>query len=89
MWDLLFKNTKTGTTYKFENLSVKQFQGITHLGTTPTTPFKEAHKQLKTINGPALLENPDKEAKVERFKMINKLHIFITSRAYKCKIDEV
>lgn len=81
IWDLLFKNIKTGTTYEFENLTVKHFQGITHLGTTPTTTFKEANQQLKPINGPALLANPEKEAKVESFKMINKLSIFINCQA--------
>ena len=89
IWDPLFKNIKTGTTYEFENLSVKHFQGITHLGTTPSTTFKEAHQQMKTVNGPALLENPEKEAKVVRFKMINKLSIFITCQACKRKINEI
>lgn len=89
IWDPLFKNIKTGTTYEFENLTVKHFQGITHLGTTPTTTFKEANQQLKPINGPALLANPEKEAKVESFKMINKLSIFITCQACKRKINEI
>ena len=89
IWDPLYKNIKTGTTYDFDNLSVKHFQGITHLGTTPTTTFKEANEQLKSINGPALLENPEKEAKVERVKMINKLSIFITCQACKRKINEI
>jgi len=89
IWDPLFKNIKTGTTYDFGNLSVKHFQGITHLGTTPTTTFKEANEQIKTINGPALLENPDKEAKVEKFMIINKLSIFITCQACKRTINEI
>ena len=89
IWDPLFKNIKTGTTYEFENLIVKHFQGITHLGTTPTTTFKQANQQLKPINGPALLANPEKEAKVESFKMINKLSIFIPCQACKCNINEI
>lgn len=89
IWDPLFKNMETGTTYEFKSLTVKHFQGITHLGTTPTTMFKQANQQLKPINGPALLQNPEKEAKVESFKMINKLSIFITCQACKRKINEI
>ena len=61
IWDPLFKNIKTGTTYEFENFSVKHFHGVCHLETTPTATLKEAHQQLKTINGPAFLKNPQKE----------------------------
>ena len=87
IWDPLFKNIKTGTTLEFENLSVKHFQGVSHWDTTPTTTmFKEAHQPLKTINCPALLEIPEKEAKVKRFKIINKLSIFLTCQACKHKL---
>ena len=67
----------------------QHLQAITHLGRRPTTTFKEPNQQLKTLNGPALLENPEKEGKVERFKVINKLSIFIICQACKCKINEI
>lgn len=86
IWDPLFKNMETGTTYEFKNLTVKHFQGITHLGTTPTTTFKQANQQLKPINGPALLQNSEKEAKVESFKMINKLSIFTPAKHANVKL---
>ena len=54
--DALIKQIKSGTTYETENLTVKQFQGITHLGTTRATTFREANEKLKTLNGPALLK---------------------------------
>ena len=54
--DALIKQIKSGTTYETENLTVKQFQGITHLGTTRATTFREANQKLKTLNGPALLK---------------------------------
>ena len=88
IWDPLINNIKSGTTYEFQNLIVKHFQGITHLG-TPATTFKEASQQLETLNGPALLENPEKQAKVQNFKLINKLSIFITCQACKRKINEI
>ena len=55
--DALINQIKSGTTYETENLTVKQFQGITHLGTTRATTYKE----LKTLNGPALLKNLEME----------------------------
>ena len=85
IWDPLYKTIKTGTTYEFENLSTSKESLIS----TPTTTLKEANQQLTPINGPALLENPEKEAKVESFKMINKLSIFITCQACKRKINEI
>ena len=59
--DTLINQIKSGTTYETANLTVKQFQGITHLGTTRATTFKEANQKLKALNGPALLKNLEKE----------------------------
>ena len=59
--DALINQIKSGTTYETENLTVKQFQGITHLGTTRATTFREANQKLKTLNGPALLKKREKE----------------------------
>ena len=38
--DALINQIKSGTTYETENLTVKQFQGINHLGTTRATTFR-------------------------------------------------
>ena len=32
VWDAFINQIKSGTTYEIENLTVKQFQGITHVG---------------------------------------------------------
>ena len=64
--DALIKQIKSGTTYENENLTVKQFQGMTHLGTTRATTFREANKKLKTLNGPALLKKLEKEVGILR-----------------------
>lgn len=87
IWDPLTNNIKSGNTYEFQNLSVRHFQGITHLGTTPATIFKETKQKLETLNGPALLQNPEKEAKVHFFEMTNELNIFITCQSRK--INEI
>lgn len=52
IWALRINNIKSGNTYEFQNLSVKHFQGITHLGATPATTFKEANQKVETLNGP-------------------------------------
>ena len=59
--DTLIKQIKSGTTYETENLTVKQFQGVTHLGTTRATTFREANQKLRTLNGPVLLKKREKE----------------------------
>ena len=64
--DALIKQIKSGTTYENENLTVKQIQGMTHLGTTRATTFREANKKLKTLNGPALLKKLEKEVGILR-----------------------
>ena len=88
IWDELINKVKNGTTYEFQNLNVKHFKGSTHLTTTPTTTFKEASKQLKSVQGPSLLENPEKEVKVEMFKFLNNLSVFVACQACKRKITE-
>lgn len=88
IWDELINKVENGTTYEFQNLNVKHFKGSTHLATTPTTTFKEAGKQLKSVQGPTLLENPEKEVKVEMFKFLNNLSVFVACQACKRKITE-
>ena len=88
IWDELINDVKNRATYEFQNLNVKHFKGSTHLATTPATTFKEASKQLKSVQGPTLLENPEKEVKVEMFKFLNNLSIFVACQACKKKITE-
>ena len=64
--DALIKQIKRGTTYENENLTVKQFQGMTHLGTTRATTFRDANQKLKTLNGPALFKKLEKEVGILR-----------------------
>lgn len=64
IWDELINKVKNGTTYEFQNLNVKHFKGSTHLATTPATTSKEASQQAKSVQGPTLLENPEKEVQV-------------------------
>lgn len=63
IWDELVNNVKNGTTCEFQNLNVKHFKESTHLATIPAVTFKEANKQLKPVQGPTLLGNPEKKLK--------------------------
>ena len=67
-------------TYEFQNLNVKHFKGSTHLAATLTTSFKEASTQRQSVQGPILLENPEKEIKVEMFKFLNNLNVFVACK---------
>ena len=88
IWDELINKVKNGTTYEFQNLNVKHFKGSTHLTTTPATTFKEASKPFKSVQGPSLLENPEKEVKEEMFKFLSNLSVFVACQACKTKITE-
>lgn len=59
-----------------------------HQAATPKITFKEAPKQLKSVQGPTLLENPEKEVKVVMFKFLNNLSVFVACQACKKKITE-
>lgn len=48
IWDGLIDKLKNGSTYEFQNLNVKNFQGRTYLTTTPTT-IEEFLMDLKDI----------------------------------------
>ena len=77
IWDELINKVKNGTTYEFQNLNVKHLKGSTHLATTPATTFNQASKQLKSVQGPTLLQNPEKEVKVQMFKFLNNLSVLV------------
>jgi len=89
IWDGLIDKLKNGSTYECQNLNVKNFQGRTHLTRTPTTTFKEADKKLQSLQGPLLLETPEKEINVKNFKFLNKLSVFIACQACQRKITEI
>ena len=42
IWDNLLTQLESGNTYSFQNLSVKNYSGMTLLGTTATTTFQKA-----------------------------------------------
>ena len=91
IWDSLIKEVVTGTSYKFNNLTIKHFKGTTFLSTSPATSITKMEKQIHLHNpsGPALLENPDKEIKVEQFKLVKPISIFVACQACKRKVHDI
>ena len=59
--DDLLTQLESGNIYSFQNLSVKNYSGMTLLGTTPTTTFQKVDLQLTEVKGPQLLSNTEKE----------------------------
>ena len=52
IWDNLLTQLRSGNAYSFQNLSVKNYSGLTLLGTTPTTTFQKVDLQLAEVKGP-------------------------------------
>ena len=76
---------ESGNTYSFQNVSVKNYSGMTLLGTTPTTTFQKVDFQLIEVKGPQLLSNTEKEIVVQEFKFVDKVNVFMTCQIKSCK----
>ena len=76
---------ESGNTYSFQNLSVKNYSGMTLLGTTPTTTFQKVDLQLTEVKGPQLLSNTEKEIVIKEFKFVDKVNVFMTCQIKSCK----
>ena len=85
IWDNLLTQLESGNTYSFQNLSVKNYSGMTLLGTTPTTTFQKVDLQLTEVKGPQLLSNTEKEIVIQEFKFVDKVNVFMTCQIKSCK----
>lgn len=85
IWDHLLSKLESGKSYRFQNLSVKNYSGITLLGTTPTTIFKETDLQLNEVKGTTLLSNTEREIVIEEFKFVDKVSVFMICQISSCK----
>ena len=83
--DDLLTQLESGNTYSFQNLSVKNYSGMTLLGTTPTTTFQKVDLQLTEVKGPQLLSNTEKEIVIKEFKFVDKVNVFMTCQIKSCK----
>ena len=81
----LLTQLESGNIYSFQNLSVKNYSGMTLLGTTPTTTFQNVDLQLTEVKRPQLLSNTEKEIVIQEFKFVDKVNVFMTSQIKSCK----
>ena len=85
IWNNLLTQLESGSTYSFQNPSVKNYSGMTLLGTTPTTTFQKADLQLTEVKGPQLLSNTEKELLIQEFKFVDKVNVFMTCQIKSCE----
>ena len=85
LWDDTITALTTGQSYDIKNLSVKHFNGKTHLGTTTETTFTPIDTLLKDIKGKELLTNIKKTITVEEFKFTDKVNTFMVCQIPNCK----
>ena len=75
----------TGQSYEIKNLSVKNFNGKTHLRTTTETMFTPIDPLMKELKGKELLTIIKKTITVEEFKFTNKVNTFMVCQIPNCK----
>ena len=85
LWDDTATTLTTGQSYEIKNLSVKNFNGKTHLGTTTETMFTPIDPLMKEIKGKELLNNIKKTITVEEFKFTEKVNTFMVCQIPNCK----
>ena len=85
IWDDTATTLTTGQIYEINNLSVKNFNGKTHLGTTTETTFTPIDPLMKELKGKELLTNIKKTTTVEEFKFTDKVNTFMVCQIPNCK----
>ena len=88
--DPLIRDITNGTSYNFQNLTIKHFKGTTFLSTSLATSITKMEQvKLQNPSGQALLENPNRDVKVEQFKLLKQISIFVACQACKRKIHDI
>jgi len=72
LWDDTITALTSGQSYEIKNLSVKNFNGKTHLGTTIATTFTPIDAVMHELKGDKLLSNIKKKITVNEFKFTEK-----------------
>lgn len=85
LWDDTATMSATGQSYEIKNLSVKNFNGKTHLGTTTETMFTPIDPLMKELKREELLTNIKKTITVEEFKFTGKVNTFMVCQIPNCK----
>ena len=85
IWDDVLSKLTIGNSHKFTNLTVKNYPGMTLLGTAPTTTYIATDLKLNCTKGPKLLSNTERELTIAEFNIVDKVNIFMTCQIKSCK----
>lgn len=85
LWDDTIAKLKSGTSYDFKNMNVKNFNRNTHLGTTVATTFTPIDSVIVNIKSKDLLSNIKQTITVNEFKFTDKVDTFILCQIPSCK----
>ena len=85
IWDELIETCQNMKSYEIKDLSVKNYSGHTHLGTTAETTIKEIDMQVDNPKGPELLSNVKKTINVKEFIFTDKVNVFMACQVQSCK----
>eukprot|EP00794_Sanderia_malayensis_P013229 gene13229-14587_t len=88
VWGAFIEQLKSGQTYKFEDLMLRQYQSSMYLSTTTNTKFSEEIQQVESISGPTLLSSPFTEITVKEIKFVKRLAIYTACQYCRKKITE-
>ena len=84
IWDDLLSKLTTGNSYKFTNLTVKNYSGMALLGTAPTK-YIETDLKFNCTKGPELLSNTERELTIAEFNFVDKVNIYMTCQIKSCQ----
>ena len=89
IWAPLIDEVKDGQAYLFKNMTIKNFQGSTFVGTSPQTSISAVTQTLESLAGPDILSNPDLEITIPKIKFVTKLTIYASCQVCKKRINDL
>lgn len=89
IWHPLLNEIKSGQSYLFKHLTVRNFQGSTFLSSSYLTTVSPTTLTLNTLQGPNMLKNPDKDITARNIKFVSKLAAFSSCQVCKKRINDV
>ena len=85
LWDDMIEKCKNSNSYEITDLSVKNCNGHTHLGSTSDTTIKEISMHVDNPKGPQLVTNIQKTVTIQEFIFTDKVSVFMICQINSCK----
>lgn len=85
LWDDMIEKCKNSRSYEITELSVKNYNGHTHLGSTSDTTIKEINMHVENPKGPHLVTNIQKAVTIQEFIFTDKVSVFMICQINTCK----